>query len=164
MVINDDNYKKPYLPYKFKLILRGSRDGFTPNKFHELCDGKSNTVTFIKVNGTEEILGGYNPLEWKTTGKWCKTNDSFIFSFKNRNIKDAILSNVINTNYALNYSSLCGPQFGLDLVVYSSKLNGRTNFDVTYCKWNYYKKRIRDNGNNFSIEDYEIFKIIRRQM
>ncbi|GES93536.1 hypothetical protein GLOIN_2v1868410 [Rhizophagus clarus] len=37
-----------YLPYKFELLLRGSRDGFTPKKFHELCDGKSNTVTFVK--------------------------------------------------------------------------------------------------------------------
>src|SRR5581483_5964297 len=28
-----------YLPYKFKLLLRGSRDGFTPNAFHTLvCD------------------------------------------------------------------------------------------------------------------------------
>src|SRR6266496_1052306 len=27
-----------YLPYTFKLLLRGSRDGFTPKKFHSLCD------------------------------------------------------------------------------------------------------------------------------
>src|SRR5207249_996038 len=53
-----------YLPYKFQLLLRGSRDGFTPKTFHTLCDGKSITVTFIKVKETEEILGGYNPIEW----------------------------------------------------------------------------------------------------
>ncbi|UZO09108.1 uncharacterized protein OCT59_029345 [Rhizophagus irregularis] len=57
-----------YLPYKFKLLLRGSRDGFTPKKFHELCDNKLCTITFIKVKGTEEIIGGYNPLEWKSSG------------------------------------------------------------------------------------------------
>ncbi|EXX66948.1 hypothetical protein GLOIN_2v1868421 [Rhizophagus irregularis DAOM 181602=DAOM 197198] len=45
VVINDNNYEELiYLPYKFELLLRGSRDGFTPNKFHELCDGKANTV------------------------------------------------------------------------------------------------------------------------
>src|SRR4051794_40015264 len=38
-----------YLPYKFELLLRGSRDGFTPKKFHKLCDNKHNTVTFIKI-------------------------------------------------------------------------------------------------------------------
>ncbi|GET51631.1 hypothetical protein GLOIN_2v1784750 [Rhizophagus irregularis DAOM 181602=DAOM 197198] len=37
-----------YLPYKLELLLRGSRDGFTPKKFHTLCDDKLNTVTFIQ--------------------------------------------------------------------------------------------------------------------
>ncbi|GBC49106.2 hypothetical protein GLOIN_2v1492841 [Rhizophagus irregularis DAOM 181602=DAOM 197198] len=55
-----------HLPYKFELLLRGNRDGFDPNKFHELCDNKSNTVTFIKIKGTGEILGGYNLLTWKS--------------------------------------------------------------------------------------------------
>ncbi|PKY28727.1 hypothetical protein RhiirB3_481831 [Rhizophagus irregularis] len=59
-----------YLPYKFKLLLRGSRDGFSPGKFHGLCDGKPNTVTFIKVKGTDEILGGYNPSIWKNCDGW----------------------------------------------------------------------------------------------
>ena len=27
-----------HLPYKFKLLLRGSQDGFTPKAFHSLCD------------------------------------------------------------------------------------------------------------------------------
>ncbi|PKY20089.1 hypothetical protein RhiirB3_433306, partial [Rhizophagus irregularis] len=167
MAINDDNYKKPYLPYKFELLLRGSRDGFTPKKFHELCDNKDNTVTFIKVKGNEEILGGYNPLEWESINSYGKTEDSFIFSFKNRNIKDAILSNVIDATRALDYSTLCGPQFGPDLTVNSSSffnINECANFNfcVSYCKRNYYEKRIRDNENDFSIEDYEVFKIIRR--
>ena len=80
------HYRELYFPYKFKLLLRGSRDGFTPKKFHELCDNKSFTVTFIKIKGTEEIIGGYNPITWKSSnnGEWGKTKDSFIFSFKKR--------------------------------------------------------------------------------
>jgi hypothetical protein len=58
MVINDDNFNETYLPYKFELLLRGSQDGFTSKKFHELCDNKPKTVTFIKVKGSEEIIGG----------------------------------------------------------------------------------------------------------
>ena len=46
---NFSHLRELYLPYKFKLLLRGSRDGFTPKNFHILCDGKPNTVTFIKV-------------------------------------------------------------------------------------------------------------------
>ena len=71
-----------HLPYKFKLLLRGSRDGFTPKSFHTLCDDKPNTVTFIKIKGTEEIIGGYNPLKWESSDYYGKTKDSFVFSFK----------------------------------------------------------------------------------
>ena len=56
-----------YLPYKFELLLRGSRDGFTPKKFHTLCDDNRNTVTFFSLKGSEEILGGYNPIVWKNS-------------------------------------------------------------------------------------------------
>jgi hypothetical protein len=56
-----------YLPFKFKLLLRGSRDGFTPNRFHTLCNNIPHTVIFIKVKETEEILGGYNPSIWKNS-------------------------------------------------------------------------------------------------
>jgi hypothetical protein len=101
-----------YLPYKFNLLLRGRQIGFSPNKFHELCDDKPNTVTFIKVKGTEEILGGYNPSIWKSTGNWGQSC-SFIFSFKNKDkLEDSILSHVNNMDKALCYSDMCGPSFG----------------------------------------------------
>src|ERR1051325_8633731 len=78
-------FRALHLPYKFELLLRGSRDGFTPKKFHQLCDNKHYTVTFIKVRGTDEILGGYNPIIWISSNSlspsWSKTKDSFIFSF-----------------------------------------------------------------------------------
>uniref|UniRef100_U9TT68 Kelch-like protein 17 n=1 Tax=Rhizophagus irregularis (strain DAOM 181602 / DAOM 197198 / MUCL 43194) TaxID=747089 RepID=U9TT68_RHIID len=52
--------------YKFKLIFRGSRDGFMPEKFHEICNNKSHTVAIIKVKDSDEILGGYNPIIWES--------------------------------------------------------------------------------------------------
>jgi hypothetical protein len=73
-----------YLPYKFKLLLRGSKDGFTPERFHKLCDNIPYTVIFIKLKETGEIIGGYNPLGWKSSGFHIKARDSFIFSFKIR--------------------------------------------------------------------------------
>src|ERR1051325_6430740 len=33
-------------------------------KFHEICDNQSCTVTIVKVEDSDEILGGYNPIEW----------------------------------------------------------------------------------------------------
>ncbi|CAB4429973.1 unnamed protein product [Rhizophagus irregularis] len=152
-----------YLPYEFKLLLRGSRDGFTPDKFHFLCDNKSKTVTFIKVKGADEILGGYNPIIWETNKYWGETKDSFIFSFKYKNglFKDGILSNVKEINRALNYGSFRGPSFGSDLVLYGS--NSTRDYDNIYCNQRSYEKKIRDAEgiSYFSIDDYEVFQIIK---
>ena len=144
-------------------MLRGSRDGFTPKKFHELCDDKPHTVTFIKVKGAEEIIGGYNPITWLSSRKWHKTKDSFIFSFKIKDnfFKDAIISNVKNSDHAINYHSEHGPCFGKDLLVYTSKKSD-TKIDKTFFKKpEYYEKRVRED-REFSMEDYEVFQIIKR--
>jgi len=150
-----------YLPYKFELLLRGSRDGFTSNTFHKLCDKKSITVTFIKVKETEEILGGYSPLVWRSTKEWGQTKDSFIFSFKNKDnfFKDAILSNVDDMNHALLYHKVNGPCFSDDLCIISS--DELRDYDNVHCMKRHYEKKIKDPGV-FSIEDYEVFQIIRK--
>jgi hypothetical protein len=148
-----------YLPYKLELLLRGSRDDFTPKKFHELCDGKDNTVTFIKVKGEEEIIGGYNPIKWESYGGWAMTNDSFIFSFKDKNIKDAIISNVVIEDFAVNNYISEGPYFGNDIMIYGDQYS---DFGTIRCKKEYYEKKIRDSEDCFSIEDYEVFQIIKR--
>ena len=130
---------------------------------HELCDNKRNTVTFIKIKGTEEIIGGYNPIIWSSSssGAWGKINSSFIYSFKIKDnfIKDTIISNVKDTDYALRYHNLSGPCFGWDSNIWSTYES--TDYDTIYCKKNYYEKKIRDTDDRFSIEDYEVFQIVK---
>ena len=162
------HFSELYLPYKFKLLLRGSQDGFSSKEFHELCNNKPITVTFIKVKGTEEILGGYNPLIWKSSsshvwGEWGKTKDSFIFSFKNKSnfFKDVIISNVENINYAIRYHDRFGPFFGGDIIIYN-RFNESTDYDFIKCIKYYYEKKIRDTVDYFSMEDYEVFQIVKR--
>src|SRR5581483_10308832 len=104
--INDDIKN----PYKFKLLFRASRDGSTVEKFHEICDGQSHTVAIVKVQNSNEILGGYNPIEWKSLKSrrvienYCSTKDSFIFSFKNNDkIENYVLSRVVDEFAVYNY-------------------------------------------------------------
>jgi hypothetical protein len=154
-----------YLPYKFKLLLRGSRDGFIPKNFHTLCDNIPRTITFIKVKGSEEIIGGYNPLIWKNScdGEWGKTRDSFIFSFKNKNnFKDTILSRIKDLNRALFYCDEFGPAFGTDLVIYVKDNDCLKEYNSSGCKQRSYEKKIRDSVK-FSIDDYEVFQIIKKE-
>ncbi|RGB31015.1 hypothetical protein C1646_764611 [Rhizophagus diaphanus] len=152
-----DKTAKNKFDYKFELLLRGSLDGFTPKKFHDLCDGKHNTVTFIKIKGTEEIIGGYNPLKWESYGKWVETKETFIFSFKNKNTEDTIISNVENAKYALFYDNEHGPCFGSGIAICASSES--LDYDNILCGDFYYEKSIRETTNQFYIEDYEVFQI-----
>ncbi|RIB22551.1 hypothetical protein C2G38_2173710 [Gigaspora rosea] len=113
-------YNTTEIPYEFKLLLRGSRDGFTGEVFHRLCDNIPGTVVVLKIDSTNEILGGYNPLIWKILNgedvEFATTADSFIFSLNNGN--QSILSRIKDKSKAIGYGKISqGPIFGLDLVM-----------------------------------------------
>ncbi|RIB04681.1 hypothetical protein C2G38_2221684 [Gigaspora rosea] len=142
-------------PYKFKMLLRGTRDGFTAQSFWNLCDKQANTVVVMKVNGTDEILGGYNPIEWvkSVNGNYVKCNDCFIFSLKNGTIQSSILSRVSKSQSAIYCYSNYGPTFGNDLHM-GDNSNQNNN---CYCKHNSYEKAIRNQSgqSHFCVEEYE---------
>ncbi|RHZ48305.1 hypothetical protein Glove_553g32 [Diversispora epigaea] len=145
-------------PYEFNLILRGSRDGFGRDVFWNLCNQKTNLVVVVKVKDTDEILGGYNPIGWNSNlyGKYSTTNDSFIFSLKNRNIKNHILSRVKNASVAIyNRSDYYGPNFGGS----GFRMNENRSFYGSGCG---YEKLIKETTGQFSIDDYEVFQIKKR--
>jgi hypothetical protein len=142
--------------YEFKLLLRGSRDGSYAVKCHILCDNEPRTVTVVKVKGSGEILGGYNPASWRSVGGYFSTKDSFIFSFKDSDrIDNYILSRVKDENNAIFNSLVSGPRFGDgDLNIFGA-FTGKCS-----SKKASYEKPIREIEGNFPIEECEIFKII----
>ncbi|GBB99761.1 hypothetical protein RclHR1_03620010 [Rhizophagus clarus] len=138
--------------YEFKLLICGSRDGFSPQIFHKICDNKSRTLTIVKVKGSNEILGGFNPILWKSKSSYGTANNSFIFSFKNG---EPILSRVKNERSAILNDSSYGPSFGNgDLILF-----GNNSYKGGSCKRSSYEKAIRNTGDTFSIEDYEVHQI-----
>ncbi|RHZ87597.1 hypothetical protein Glove_33g275 [Diversispora epigaea] len=165
-------YSTKKIPYKFELILCGTRDGFAPQTFWNICHGDAYTIVVAKVKGTDEIIGGYNPLAWDNTlngnsNIWMETKDSFIFSLKNGNIQNSILSRVKNPKMAIlnvckNNQKVYGPFFGYGFNLYSKKSNlnlDSLNFDNFL---NHYEKRIKTSSGKFSIDNYEVFKVIRK--
>ncbi|RHZ75466.1 hypothetical protein Glove_213g87 [Diversispora epigaea] len=162
-------YTLTNIPYKFELILRGTQDGFAPQTFWNICHGHICTVVLVKVKGTDEIVGGYNPLAWdkNTDGQWMETKDSFIFSLKNGDIPNSILSRVKNTkcavlNISKNDQIRYGPHFS-DFRMCSHK-SDFTLDNYCFCR-NYgfhYEKPIRSSSEYFSIINYEVFKIVRK--
>ncbi|RIB25165.1 hypothetical protein C2G38_2031286 [Gigaspora rosea] len=168
------------IPYEFKLLLRGSKDGFDSITFHKLCDNIPGTIVVLSVEKSDEILGGYNPLSWKFVNNesglvifhngynpsnskyvngesgFFETTDSFIFSLKNGNLKGSILSRVTNSSLAIGYSDQDrGPWFH--------------SFGMLYNRWHYYREDnnyqlpIRNTKNpDFSVNDYEVFQICKK--
>ncbi|CAI2180753.1 14061_t:CDS:2, partial [Funneliformis geosporum] len=59
------------------------RDGNASVAFHQECDNKGANIVVIKIKGTEQIVGGYNPFGWEGDFQWKHTLDSFVFSFVN---------------------------------------------------------------------------------
>jgi hypothetical protein len=147
-----------YPPYEFKLLFRGSRDGLSYDKFHEICDKQSRTVTVVKVKDSSEILGGYNPIEWKSDGSYGATKDSFIFSFNNDGIENYILSRVMDEYNATFNGIFNGPSFGNnDLVVLGMSIDFGS---YSCCRKNIYEKPIRETEKEFNIEECEVFQIV----
>ncbi|RHZ83873.1 hypothetical protein Glove_87g229 [Diversispora epigaea] len=170
-------YSLSNIPYEFKLILRGSRDGFHPKTFWNMCNGHVGTIVVAKVAGNDEIVGGYNPLSWdnstSTSTRMC-AKDSFIFSLKNGNIKNSILSRVKENDNALRYfdsneQNVYGPLFGNCEFMMRSNVSDFTQDKQCQCKYMEspifqifynYEKPIRKTIELFSIVDYEVFKVI----
>jgi uncharacterized coiled-coil protein SlyX len=69
---------------RFKLLWRGTRDGFHVCQFHRPCHGHTNTLTLIEDTGGN-IFGEFTPLEWDSSveHKANPSLTSFIFTLKN---------------------------------------------------------------------------------
>uniref|UniRef100_A0A1D1XM49 Ectoderm-neural cortex protein 1 n=1 Tax=Anthurium amnicola TaxID=1678845 RepID=A0A1D1XM49_9ARAE len=158
------------VPYQFNLLLRGSRDDFKCSTFHKLCDNQGPALIVLKVKGTGELLGGYNPNGWNSTGAWIESTESFIFSLgdgKDPAYSQAILSRVkySNSKCAIDDSPCIGPCFGTsDLVMVESlrHANGKFIYDLPWSCIQSCYERIITSTTNFTIEDYEVFKLIQK--
>ncbi|RIA98475.1 hypothetical protein C1645_812738 [Glomus cerebriforme] len=150
---NDSYYNIRSIPYSFDLLYRASRDGNTA--FHQKCDNQGPTIVIAKITNSEQIVGGYNPLQWNQIPNYYRsTKDSFIFSFKDRNnLKTAIVSYPNDNGYQHSICCLLGygPIFGSghDLLC---QLNGTwTSNPITYQNV--------DIPYRFNVDDYEVFQI-----
>ena len=121
------------------------------------CDNQSHTISIIKVKDSNEILGGYNPIIWKSDDTNGTTKDSFIFSFKNKeNIKENILSRGNCESFATYNDPNTGPTFGWrgDLILCGVDNNGGS-VQGMLCY-----ESIRELGF-FPIEEFEVFQIMK---
>ncbi|GBC27279.2 BTB/POZ protein [Rhizophagus irregularis DAOM 181602=DAOM 197198] len=140
-------------PEIFQIILRYIYGGGVSLKEY---DDASDIIKILiaAMKDSNEILGGYNPTEWKSDKSHSVTKDSFIFSFNNNDrIENHILSRVTNENRAIFNESLSGPKFSNDLIILG-------NYNGNVCRITCYEKSIRETTDQFIIEEFEVFQIV----
>jgi len=63
------------------LLYKGSKNGFSAQTFHEKCDYKSPTISFVKSQTHGRIFGGYTEQTWdEVPGGYKKDEKAFLFS------------------------------------------------------------------------------------
>ncbi|GBC09492.1 hypothetical protein RclHR1_08900006 [Rhizophagus clarus] len=139
--------------FDFELLVRGSRDGFDLQTFHNHCNEKGPTITVVNVKNTDEILGGFNPLNFESTREYNYCEHSFIFSLNKNKLTNFIFSKVVDKQHAVF-------DYGIDFGANHSDLRLlKNNTNIGQCYNNSYEKLIRKRAGTFEIDDYEVFLI-----
>ena len=143
-----------------ELLFKTSIDGDSSTTFHNKCNKKGPTITFIKTTAGKRI-GGFTMVSWESIGNYKKDNDAFIFSL------DAYQKFVQwrYFDYAIYDHSSYGPTFGggYDICI----ANGCKSNQSSYCQSNYtysfYNSYNLINTGTlqtaFQVADYEVYLI-----
>ncbi|KAF0447946.1 serine-enriched protein [Gigaspora margarita] len=136
-----------------------------------MCDNVGPTLIVIKVEGTNEIIGGYNALNVGWQRGWLSlsrgSKDCFIFSLgtdmRKANIdEDAkygyILSDQIN--YAIYDHPQDGPCFGSGPDLY---VGFNCDQPLGYRQNRCYKSGVFNRQGSFRWKDWEIFQIVKEK-
>jgi hypothetical protein len=99
---------------RWKLIYRGTRDGFGSADFHRECDQIAPTLTIV-LSTQDYIFGGYTSATWNRSGSMKKDKNAFLFSLKNKDnlpCKMGLIVGGLGQGGAISCSSSSGPAFG----------------------------------------------------
>ncbi|CAG8593542.1 3214_t:CDS:2 [Ambispora gerdemannii] len=148
--------------YEFKLLYRGSRDGFSSGTYHSLCDNKGKVIVLAKVARSPMVIGGYYPMDAAAQLNYVdyvSSKKSFIFSFSRNNSDEATPSRIGRLSYSPTIcSSAAGPGFGHEELVFDLDSSPRSK--ICYTKSRYYSRQIAELGE-YEIEDVEVFQLIK---
>lgn len=97
---------------KLKLLYRGSRDGFTAQQFHALCDNKGRTVTMCRSK-QHHICGAYSDVAFDSSGQFKQSNAAFLFKLGVNQSLSVSRHSVQAPHQAVYCVAHIGPTFGI---------------------------------------------------
>jgi len=163
-LLNIDQQKKvqEWLPDKsvWKLIYKGSVNGFGGADFHKNCDNKGETVSVI-CSTSNYLFGGYTPASWTSAGNYTNSPPSFLFTLTN---PANVPAKYLNTNaaYSIHNNGTYGPTFGGGHDLYVANNCAANNSSATNFPHSYGDTTGRGNATftgaaNFQVRDIEVF-------
>ena len=100
------------------LLYRASENEYKASKFHELCDNKGPTFTFIQTEfGT--VMGDYTAMSWKSSNGYIADRTAFLFLIRSNehNRECPVIYDIRNDGddheYAIYDAKDDGPTFGV---------------------------------------------------
>ena len=141
--------------FNSELLFRKSRDGSTPNDFHNKCDNKGITIVFIETTKGYKF-GGYTELQWDNKSGGKKDKSTFIFSF-NHNEKY-----IARNNYPSIYcSSSEGPRFGCGQpeIYLHQTLNRGESYDNSSYNTFLSGRKLTNGEQYWDVKELEVHKI-----
>ena len=140
------------------LLYRASRDG-NHTQFHSRCNGKENTITFVKSKNGRRF-GGFANKPF-SNGDWDKIVDynAFVFSL---DFNECYYCNNNSEGFPLYGSLFYGPiwGYGHDLCLDGDCLKNDKS-TTRQSSFNYNGKNdALSGGINFQVEDYETYELI----
>ena len=138
-----------------KLLYRASRDG-DQTQFHTKCDGRQNTVTFVKATNGRKF-GGFANQAFNSNNSWISDKNCFVFSL---NYHECYYYN--NNGYMIYGNSSGGPYWGSGNDLYlGSSCRSKSSSSTSESSFDY-KGRTNAlcGGSSFQVEDYETYELV----
>jgi hypothetical protein len=155
---------------QWKLIYRGTRDGFHSEDFHRCCDNKGPTVTVI-LSDDGYLFGGYTTVPWKTPqdslfGVHKEDSTAYLFTLTNPHHILATKFKIRNDQiaHAVIHRDDHGPCFGSGDICIRSNSNvnseSHSSFPQTYIDTTGIGKTLFTGSRYFATEEIETFRLM----
>jgi len=144
---------------KFKLLYRGSRDGYTSTAFHKKCDKAKPTITLVH-NDQNKIFGGFTDQDWTITSNYKQTDNAFLFSISEREKYPLKAGGNVYGSYAYsNYLPTFGGGHDLHLCENCNTSNASyANFNYSYDSHGKSREQLTG-AYNFLVKELEVFQV-----
>jgi hypothetical protein len=120
------NFKKQ----KWRLIYRGSENGFASSDFHKHCDGFCNTLVLVR-DENYYIFGGYSGAKWSSDAGFVTDPYAFVFSLSE---KAFFVARCAEPERAIYCKATLGPAFGEnDIKIANLSNENRSSCAVLNC-------------------------------